>query len=282
MPAQPDYDKLLVPIDDVTTSIEALLSGAFGQLMGDQREGLKRIYAMAWGLHTLLMDIVTNIDIDSIAYRAYLSNKFDEHINPLIATAQSLLNGVDGPLTDEQIVSVDFIRVTGELLRHYVDNLWLYSQLKHGLWELKRTPATVDELFQPMTWGVSENPVALEVFVPEEDIPPITVDARLIRTSIAQIVDNAVNNTQQGTIKVSLSDTPDELVVIVRDTGCGINEKHQQQIFEPFFQVDKEKLGLGLGLTITQQALQLHNGTITLKTTQPHGTEARLCLPRNS
>ncbi|MEO0599206.1 MAG: hypothetical protein AAF126_24055, partial [Chloroflexota bacterium] len=98
MPAQPDYDKLLVPIDDVTTSIEALLSGAFGQLMGDQREGLKRIYATAWGLHTLLMDIVTNIDIDSIAYRAYLPNKFDEHINPLIATAQSLLNGVDGPL----------------------------------------------------------------------------------------------------------------------------------------------------------------------------------------
>jgi hypothetical protein len=48
MNTQPSYDKILDPIDDISTSIEALLDGSFGKLMGDQRESLKRIYTYSF------------------------------------------------------------------------------------------------------------------------------------------------------------------------------------------------------------------------------------------
>ena len=138
MTDQPNYDKLLLPIADVTASVETLLDGAFGNLMGDQRESLKRVYAAAWGLHTLLLDIVTNIGIENIAKRSYLPQKFDEYLNPFVTDSMNLIQGLDGPLNEEQHVSVEFIHATGGLLRHYVDNLWLYSQLNNDLYRLDK------------------------------------------------------------------------------------------------------------------------------------------------
>src|SRR5215207_1869396 len=117
---QPDYDKILSPIPEINGCIESLLDGSFGALMGDQREGLKRIYTSSWGLHTLLMDIITSIGIENIARRSYLTAKFDEAVNPIIEHSKALKAGVDGPLAEEQEVCVDYIYETGTLLRRYI------------------------------------------------------------------------------------------------------------------------------------------------------------------
>lgn len=277
MTDQPNYDKLLLPIADVTASIETLLDGAFGKLMGDQREALKRIYAAAWGLHTLLLDIVTNIGIENIAKRTYLPQKFDAYINPLIIDSQNLIQGLDGPLNEEQNVSVAFIHATGELLRHYVDNLWLYSQLHHDLYRLNPTFNKVETIVNPMQWSVTTSPVELEVFVPET-LPLIRVDARLMQTVITQVVENAINNTEDGAIRVAVAVEADMLTITVRDTGSGIPEMYLQDIFLPYFQIHPDHLGLGLGLSIVQKGLLLHQGSITINSNKQE-TTVTLRLP---
>ncbi len=278
MTTQPDYDKLLEPIADVTTSIETLMEGAFGKLMGDQREGLKRAYAAAWGLHTLLLDIVTNIGIENIAKRVYLPKKFDEYISAIVTNAQNLIDGLDGPLTEEQLIAVEFIRITGVLLRRYVDNLWLYSQLANDLYHVDKQFTTLESILDPMKWSVTEKPVELELLIPE-DAPPVRVDASLMQISVAQIVDNAIENTDEGNIRVSVELHDEQVVIIVSDTGTGFPSNHRKNIFTPFFQSDPQKPGLGLGLSIAQKGLLLHGGIVRIDSTQS-GTTARLEFSR--
>ena len=276
MKTQPNYDKLLEPIADVTSTIEALLNDAFGKLMGDQREELKRVYSSAWGLHTLLLDIVTNIGIENIAKRPYLPPKFDDYLNPLVEVSQALLDGIDGPLNEEQIVAIDYIRITGALLRHYVDNLWLYSQLDNNLWQLNKKSTPLHALLDPMQWSVSENPVELELFI-NDDLPDVVVDSVLMQTAITQIVENAVGNTEEGSIRISIL-VEDMVNIIVEDSGRGIPRHYQKDIFSPFFQGNSEQLGLGLGLPIARKVLQLHDGQLVVSLLA-HGTKVTISFP---
>ncbi|MGB7337375.1 MAG: HAMP domain-containing sensor histidine kinase [Phototrophicaceae bacterium] len=271
MTDQPNYDKLLLPIADVTASVETLLDGAFGNLMGDQRESLKRVYAAAWGLHTLLLDIVTNIGIENIAKRSYLPQKFDEYLNPFVTDSMNLIQGLDGPLNEEQHVSVEFIHATGGLLRHYVDNLWLYSQLNNDLYRLDKQFTKMETIVNPMQWSVTTNPVELELLIPEA-LPPVQVDATLMQAVIAQVVENAINNTHEGIIRVSVSLEDRMMLITVHDTGGGIPEMYLQDIFIPYFQVNPDQLGLGLGLSIAQKGLLLHQGVLTVEANKQETT----------
>lgn len=277
MQIQPNYDKLLEPIADVTMTLESLLNDAFGKLMGDQREGLKKIYASAWGLHTLLLDIVTNIGIDNIAKRDYLPKKFNDYINPMVDVSQNLLNGIDGPLSEEQIVAVDYIRITGVLLRRYIDNLWLYSQLENNLYTLSKqaTPFTI--LLDPMNWSVSDDPVALELFI-QENLPEALVDSYLIQTAITQIIENALSNTTDGSIIISIAIDDNIARITVQDSGHGIQQRYEKNILTPFFQADPEKLGLGLGLPIAHKILQLHDGALHISSLM-QGTKVIIEFP---
>lgn len=277
MVIQPDYNKLLEPIADVNTSIEVLLEGAFGNLTGDGREGLKRSYASAWGLHTLLLDIVTNIGIENIAKRAYLPKKFDEYISPIIINAQNLIDGLDGDLNEEQLIAVDFIRITGILLRRYVDNLWLYSQLANDLYHLNKQFTTLDSILDPLKWSVTEKAIEMELLI-AEDAPPVRVDAFLIQIAITQIVDNAIENTENGSIRVSAEIENGEVEIIVIDTGRGFSGDYHQDLFTPFFQENPENPGLGLGLTIAQKILLLHGGSVQLESAK-EGTTVRIHFP---
>ncbi|MGJ3240055.1 MAG: sensor histidine kinase [Anaerolineae bacterium] len=265
MTTQPDYDKLLTPIDEIITTLESVLSGAFGGLMGDQREGLKRIYALAWGLHTLFLDVVTHIGIDNIALRPYLAQKFDEHLNPLITTADNLVQGMDGPLHDEQQVGVLFIHASGELLRRYVDNLWLYSGLLHAKYTPQKRLTTPDQFLDPMHWPVTEKPIALDLHLPD-GLPSLKVDLDLMRKALYQVIENALHHTDSGRVLVTASADDAMFIVRVQDSGSGIASMHHQRIFEPFFQVQRDRPGLGLGLPIALAILTLHTGQLTLKT----------------
>ena len=70
----------------------------------------------------------------------------------------------------------------------------------------------------------------------------------LIYRLIFNLTENAIRyNRPDGTVRVSVSQEGDDLVVRVADTGCGIPEKYKESIFQPFFRVDKSWTFFGLG-----------------------------------
>src|SRR5690606_24305665 len=116
---------------DMRISVENLLDGGFGHLGGDAREGVKRIYSSAGGLYTLIMDIITSLGVENVCTRGSLKSRYQGYIEDIIDNSRVLLDGVDGPLNDEQDMAVTFLYTVARSLEQHADMIWLYSQIVH-------------------------------------------------------------------------------------------------------------------------------------------------------
>ena len=99
----------------------------------------------------------------------------------------------------------------------------------------------------------------------------------LIYRMIYNIVENAIKyNRPDGTVTVSAKREKNEAVLTVSDTGNGIDEAFREQIFEPFFRIDKSRSrelgGVGLGLAMVREVVRVHDGTIAVYTNKHKGT----------
>jgi two-component system, LuxR family, secretion system sensor histidine kinase SsrA len=277
---QPDYDKILSPIPEINACIESLLDGSFGALMGDQREGLKRIYSTSWGLHTLLMDIITSIGIENIAKRSYLSAKFDESVNPIIEHSKALKDGMDGPLSEEQAVCVDYIFETGLLLRRYIDNLALYSRILHKQMPVNKQNFALAQAIDALTLHFHSDDVALDYQLPD-DLPLVHGDEQATHIALQHLLQNALDATQRGYVRLSATVQDARIQIEIEDSGTGIAVQHRDSIFEPFYQGDKAKSGLGLGLNIARGLIEQQQGELHLRQTSHEGTIFVCTLPMN-
>ncbi|CAH0045330.1 unnamed protein product [Clonostachys solani] len=93
------------------------------------------------------------------------------------------------------------------------------------------------------------------------------IDIGLLRDCLLPLVINAIQNTQDGMIKVKITAHPNakELVVDIEDNGRGIRPDDYQRIFEPYEKVDTHSGGAGLGLTLASKFATLLHGSITLE-----------------
>jgi two-component system phosphate regulon sensor histidine kinase PhoR len=113
---------------------------------------------------------------------------------------------------------------------------------------------------------------------------PVEADRARIEQVIANLLDNAVKYTERGEISVMLGGDSDRAWCEVVDTGPGIPHEDQPRIFERFYRVDKarsrEKGGTGLGLSIVKHIVQLHGGTVTVRSSPGQGSTFRFEIPR--
>ena len=83
-------------------------------------------------------------------------------------------------------------------------------------------------------------------------------DVKRINLIITNLYSNAVNWTERGSIEINLSNEENNLIITITDSGCGIREEFCEQIFQPFFQIDKNSKGVGLGLAIVKHSIEAH------------------------
>ena len=106
----------------------------------------------------------------------------------------------------------------------------------------------------------------------------------LIYRLIFNLTENAVKyNRQGGSVRVSVTQKPEKLLLRVSDTGCGIPKEYQCSIFQPFFRVDKSRSreygGAGLGLSLVWEIANLHGGSVWVEESSDKGTTIAVELP---
>ena len=106
----------------------------------------------------------------------------------------------------------------------------------------------------------------------------------LIYRLIFNLTENAVKyNRQGGSVRVSVTQKPEKLLLRVSDTGCGIPKEYQCSIFQPFFRVDKSRSreygGAGLGLSLVWEIVDLHGGSVWVEESSDKGTTITVELP---
>ena len=106
----------------------------------------------------------------------------------------------------------------------------------------------------------------------------------LIYRLIFNLTENAVKyNRPGGSVRVSVTQELEKLLLRVSDTGCGIPEVYQRSIFQPFFRVDKSRSreygGAGLGLSLVWEIADLHGGSVWVEKSSEKGTTIAVGLP---
>lgn len=113
----------------------------------------------------------------------------------------------------------------------------------------------------------------------------VLADEFHIKNLLATVIDNAVKYAEEPVVNVSVSDEDGNVAIDVADNGCGIAKEHLSHIFEKFYRVPTGDIhtvrGYGLGLYYAKQVVQLHKGTISIKSSVGKGTTVTIKLPKN-
>jgi two-component system phosphate regulon sensor histidine kinase PhoR len=110
------------------------------------------------------------------------------------------------------------------------------------------------------------------------------INRPLLEQAVVNLVDNAVKYSDpEKTVRVEATGTPSEVVITVRDEGCGIEAEHLPRIFERFYRIDKARSrklgGTGLGLSIVNHIAQAHGGSVSVESVVGKGSTFTLRLP---
>ena len=116
-----------------------------------------------------------------------------------------------------------------------------------------------------------------------ETIPRVYMNGRknLIRRSLNNLIDNAIKYAKKVNLRLSKKNS--SLLIIIDDDGPGIPESEYENVFKPFYKIDKgrgdSKSSVGLGLSITSDIIKSHGGNILLEKSDLNGLRVKIFLP---
>lgn len=171
-----------------------------------------------------------------------------------------------------------------ERLTRLVEELFVLAELEKKqlsiLLEDVELKSIAEEVVQVLVERAKAKGLEMEVDV--EDIK-LRADPLRIFQLLYNLLDNAIRYTDKGKVSLSIYRRQTYAVIEVSDTGIGIPDKELERIFEPFYVVDRFRSrqtgGLGLGLAIVQQIVDLHKGHLEVKSRIGEGTTFRVLLP---
>ena len=152
-----------------------------------------------------------------------------------------------------------------------------YLQFTSSNYQEKNETFDVSELIKSIITKYANTNISTEI------IPKIYIDGRknLIQRSINNLIDNALKHAKK--VNLNLSKKNNNILIIIDDDGPGIPEHERENVFKPFYKMDKSrgesKSSVGLGLSITLDAIKSHGGNIILEKSPLNGLRVKIFLP---
>ncbi|KEI82948.1 PAS domain-containing sensor histidine kinase [Clostridium botulinum] len=244
----------------------------------------------------LEQDVKKNIELlnESREYNKliteFLSNISHELKTPLnvIFTAVQLLGFYEEDCNNEkQDKYLKLIKQNCYRLMKLINNLLDTTKLDSGYLKLNLVNYNIVNLIEEITLSVTsyaESKGINIIFDTNVEEKVIAVDTDKIERIILNLLSNSIKFTNAGgNIFVNVKDSGENVYIHVKDTGVGIPSDKLESIFERFFQVDKtlkkNKEGTGIGLHLVKSFVEMHNGTVNIKSELGKGTEFIIKLP---
>lgn len=212
------------------------------------------------------------------------SHEFRTPLGSILALTETL-SAYRHRLTDEQITQrLDRIREQVGHLKAIMEDVLQLSRLQTKRVEFIPVPCNLDELCRDVIEELTQQSLVPHPihYGCNEPSRIVSVDQKLMRQIMNNLVSNAIKySPAEHPIQVNLVYTPEDLCFTVQDAGIGIPGADLPHLFEPFHRAANVEAisGTGLGLTITKEAIELHNGTITVESQVGIGTIFVVTLP---
>ncbi|MDO8915879.1 MAG: ATP-binding protein [Coriobacteriia bacterium] len=222
-----------------------------------------------------------------IRFLSSMGHELRVPLNSVIGFAGVLLQGLSGPLTDDQRKQIGMIYESGRQLIGTIDDVLDVARIEAGKEELHWEQFEIDTVLAGLADSARGDAAAKDTkIVTQITSPPVVIvsDRRKVAQILTHVLENAVKFTDAGRIDVVL-ERPDEHAVIVRvrDTGMGIAPEDLADVFEEFQQGrypdGRRPEGSGLGLAICHKLAGLLGGSLTATSEPGKGSEFVLTLP---
>jgi signal transduction histidine kinase len=232
------------------------------------------------------------------AFLATMSHELRTPLNSILGFTGIILQGLAGPLTEEQTKQLGMVRDSARHLLELIGDVLDISKIEAGQLEVRAAPfdlrAALDRVTDVVKPMVEKKALALAVGL-SPDVGTIVSDRRRVEQILLNLVNNAVKFTDVGqlTITVTLDALSDDaegsaaparvVRIAVADTGVGIAPDDLPALFTPFHQIDtgltRQHEGTGLGLAICRRLTELLGGTIGVASQLGQGSTFTVTLP---
>jgi signal transduction histidine kinase len=217
---------------------------------------------------------------------------------PLTAVREFIalvLDGIAGPLqSEDQKTFLEHALDGCDQIARHVNDLSDSSRLENTKLRLNLAPVRPERIISFALASIRNIAVAKGLHLKTEitpNLPPVLADEVRLSQILGNLLGNAAKFTPpHGEIALSAQFKPgstSEIEITVRDSGCGIAPEHLDKIFNRLYQVphagdDLMGSGLGLGLSIARELVQLHGGALRVESTLGLGSAFRFDLPTTS
>jgi signal transduction histidine kinase len=220
-------------------------------------------------------------------FLANMSHELRTPLNAIIGFSEVLHEQMFGDLNEKQSEYAQDILSSGRHLLSLINDILDLSKVEAGRLELELgpfdLPASIESAITLVRERVSRRGLTLEVSI-DGRLGEIVGDERKIRQVLLNLLSNAVKFTPEGgRIELAAAPANGSVEISVADTGIGIASEDQEAIFEEFRQVGtdyaRKREGTGLGLALARRFVELHGGTIWVKSQLGNGSTFTIAIP---
>lgn len=221
-------------------------------------------------------------------FLANMSHELRTPLNSSLILAKLLADNPDENLTTEQVKYAQTIQSSGNDLLNLINDILDLSKIEAGHVDIRPEPVSLErlvgglrQLFDPVA---KSKGLGFDIEFAPEAPAVIETDPQRLEQVLKNLLSNAFKFTEKGKITLTLRSTADgQLAIAVSDTGIGIAEDQQRNIFEAFHQADgtisRRFGGTGLGLSISKELVRLLGGAIHLTSRHNQGSTFTVIVP---
>ena len=160
---------------------------------------------------------------------------------------------------------LDFSRIQQDRMVLIMDKLDILAELDESVYMLRERANTENKHI---------------VYDEPEIIPIVLGDRNRLRQVFINIIDNALKYSDtDGVVTINAEEIDKTVVITIADNGCGIPAEHLPKVKQKFYKANQTVRGSGIGLAVADEIVKLHNGTLTIDSTEGVGTTVTIKIP---
>ena len=218
-------------------------------------------------------------------FLANMSHALREPLNNIIGFSRLILKGIDGPISEQQRSDLEIVHADGQHLLGLINDLLDVAKIEAGLMELDFREVDLGEIISSVMTTTSALVRDKDIQLRQEihsDLPLIEADWTRLRQVLLKLLSNAAQSTERGSITVRAWPEGDSVQVAVADMGPGISKEDWERVFGRFEQGEvgmNHSQGVGLGLALCKEFVEMHGGRIWVESKVGKGSTFTFSLP---